>query len=90
MKVIEGFTLRTLGKDRFLVPESMGLVNFNKMIVLNPTAAFLWEKVGDCHEFTSQELVDDLLEAYEVEQDVAAKDVDTLLGQWKDAGLLEA
>jgi hypothetical protein len=43
MKTIEGFKLRKLGNEYILVGESMALINFNKMITLNETAAFLWE-----------------------------------------------
>ena len=43
MKTIEGFKLRKLGNEFILVGESMALINFNKMITLNETAAFLWK-----------------------------------------------
>ena len=41
MKTIKGFKLRKLGNEYILVGESMELINFNKMITLNETAAFL-------------------------------------------------
>ena len=44
MKTIEGFKLRKLGNEYILVGESMALINFNKMITLNETAAFLWQE----------------------------------------------
>ena len=47
MKTIEGFKLRKLGNEYILVGESMALINFNKMITLNETAAFLWEKAEE-------------------------------------------
>ena len=44
MKTVPGFRLRKLGNEYILVGESMELINFNKMITLNETAAFLWEQ----------------------------------------------
>ena len=46
MKTIDGFKLRKLGNEYILVGESMALINFNKMITLNETAAFLWEQAA--------------------------------------------
>ena len=42
MKTKVGFTLRPLGKDYILIADSIEQVDFNKMITMNQTAAFLW------------------------------------------------
>ena len=64
MKTIEGFKLRKLGNEYILVGESMALINFNKMITLNETAAFLWERAEKASEehdgFSATELCDAL------------------------------
>ena len=45
MKVIKGFKLRPLGGEYILIGESVELVNFNKMITMNESAAYLWQQV---------------------------------------------
>lgn len=49
MKAIKGFKLRPLGDEYILVGESVDLINFNKMITMNETAAYLW---GRCRNWT--------------------------------------
>ena len=93
MKTIEGFRLRKLGNEYILVGESMALINFNKMITLNETAAFLWEKAEqqtkDQGAFTAQELTQALCAEYEVAADQAAKDVEATVASWLEAGVIE-
>jgi hypothetical protein len=88
MKIKEGFRMRTLGKEFIIVGEGLAQVNFNKMISLNATAAYLWESVYG-KEFTSADLVKLLLDKYEVEEAVAAADVENLVKKWFEAGLIE-
>ena len=94
MKTIPGFRLRKLGNEYILVGESMELINFNKMITLNETAAFLWEqaenlsaKVGG---FTASDLCKALCTEYEVSPEQALTDVDATIHSWLDAGVIQA
>ena len=80
--------MRTLGKEFIIVGEGLAQVNFNKMISLNATAAYLWESVFG-KEFTSKDLVKLLLDKYEVSEEVATADVDNLVKKWFEAGLIE-
>ena len=68
--------------------EGSGQVNFNKIIALNQTAAFLWEKVTG-RDFNESELVSLLLEEYDVTEDVASADVCNLVLKWREAGLID-
>lgn len=87
MKITEGFKLRTLGNEYIIVGEGLAQVNMNKMISLNRTAAFIWESV-EGKDFTEEDVVDLLLENYNVERETAARDVAALLEKWTEAGLL--
>ena len=70
MRTIDGFRLRKLGNEYILVGESMALINFNKMITLNETAAFLWEKADELTKnqgtFDASALCKALCEDYDV------------------------
>lgn len=88
MKTIEGFKLRKLGNEYILVGESMALINFNKMITLNETAAFLWEQ-ADKGEFDVSSLCKALCAEYDVDPSQAMTDVQATIASWKEAGVIE-
>lgn len=88
MKVKDGFKMRTLLGEHIVVAEGLKNINFNKMISLNASAAYLWESVAD-REFCVDDLKDLLLEKYEVEADVAAADAAKVARAWLDAGIVE-
>ena len=80
--------MRQLCREHIVVAEGVELVNFNKMVVLNDSAAYLWESVAD-RSFSVEDLKDLLLERYEVDEETAAADAAKLASSWKDAGLIE-
>ena len=87
MKIKEGFKLRTLCGEHIVVGEGINVVDFNKMLTLNDSAAWLWEQVQG-RDFTSADLVALLMEKYEVEEQRAAEDVDKLLQTWQQEGIV--
>jgi hypothetical protein len=93
MRTINGFRLRKLGNEYILVGESVELINFNKMITLNETAAFLWqsaeENTARHGSFTASDLCDALCKEYDVAPEKAMTDVDATLHAWSDAGVIE-
>ena len=87
MQTIVGFKLRKLGSEYILVGESLELINFNKMITLNETAAFLWQE-AEKGEFTVASLAEALQAEYEVTADQAQADVTTTVQAWLEAGII--
>ena len=94
MRTIFGFKLRKLGNEYILVGESMELINFNKMITLNETAAFLWEQAESASaahgEFTAAGLCKALCAEYDVAPEQAMTDVEATIHSWLDAGVITA
>ena len=88
MKVKEGFRMRKLGREHIVVGEGLAQVNFNKMISLNSSAAFLWEQVQG-KEFTVEDLADALVGEYGIDRELALKDSASLAEAWIDAGIVE-
>lgn len=87
MRIKEGFVLRTISKDHVVVGEGIEQVNFDKLLTLNSTAAFLWEKaVG--RDFTVRDLADSLLEQYDVSEEQALEDVATWAETLKGQGIV--
>ena len=89
MKRTEGFVLRTVCGEKVIVGEGLGAIDFGKLISLNDTAAWIWEQAGEQGEFSVDSLADALCENYEVEAARAQADVEALLKQWKELGIVE-
>lgn len=87
MKIAEGFKLRTMLGENIITREGPEAVNFNKMVSLNATAAYLWKAV-EGKEFTVEDLRDLLLEEYEVDEETAMKDAGKLVESWLKVGLV--
>lgn len=89
MKIKEGFILRSICGEYIVVGEGLAQVNFNKMLSLNESAAYLWKEV-EGKEFTQEDLVALLLDKYEVSKEQAAADVEKLTATWINEGVVEA
>ena len=87
MKTVEGFRLREICGEFIIVPESTELVNFNKMIHLNATAAYLWEQVSALDEFTVEGLAKLLTDKYDVSDETALKDAEAIARKWVEIGI---
>ena len=87
MKLKKGFTLRQIVGENVLVAEGVENVDFDKMIVLNSTAKFLWESLQG-KDFTVDDAVKLLTDEYDVTAEKAREDVEKLFTQFKEAGIL--
>lgn len=87
MKTKQGFRLRELGGDYILIGESAELVNFNHLITFNEAAAYLWQQV-EGKEFDAETLTQLLLAEYEVSEEIARRDAQATLEDWKRVGIV--
>lgn len=88
MKTVKGFKLRPLGAEFIMTMEGARQVDFNRMIALNRTAAFLWRNVDEMESFEVDDLVRLLTGEYEVEEDIARRDSEAIVLKWKEAGIV--
>ena len=88
MKIKKGFILREMWGENIVTAEGLEHINFNKLISLNSTAAFLWNKVAG-QEFTAEEMAKYLVEEYQIDMELALKDSEALCQAWIDAGVAE-
>lgn len=86
MKLIEGFRLRNVMGQPTVIGEGVAQVDFNKLITLNHTAAYLWEQL-EGKEFDADTVASLLLERYDIPEDTASKDAEAICRQWLDNGL---
>ena len=89
MKIKDGFILRTICGEHVVVGEGLAQVNFNKMLSLNASAAYLWNEVTG-REFTVEDLTNLLTEKYDVSADRAAEDAAKVAEIWIREGVVEA
>jgi len=87
MRIKEGFILRTICGEHVVVGEGLSQVNYNKLISLNGSAAWLWEQVQG-RDFNAEDLAALLLERYEVSEEQARADSLKLLNVWKENNLV--
>lgn len=87
MKIKEDFVLRKVVDSYVVVPVNQMSLDFNGIINLNETGAFLFEILQNGAE--KEELLSKLLKEYEVSEEVAKKDIDVFLSKVKEADILE-
>lgn len=88
MKIKNGFELRTIGQDKVIVPEGIEVINFNKLVSLNETAAFLFETLKN-QDFDIDMAVKVIVDHYDIDEETAMNDVTPLIDKWLKIGLLE-
>ena len=88
MKRKEGFVLREVCGEKVIVGEGLGAIDFGKLLSINDTAAWIWEKAGELGDFTADDIARALCEDYEVDYETARADTERLLAQWKELGIV--
>ena len=87
MKIKDGYMVREVAGSQIVVPVGERTVDFNGIITLNETAAFLWEKLAAGAE--RADLLAAMLAEYDVDETTAARDIDLILQKLKDDDVLE-
>ena len=88
MRLKSGFGLRDICGEKVLVAEGLENIDFSKIVALNETSAYLWEKLEN-RDFGLNDMVELLLQEYDVQAEVAEKDCLELAQKWIEAGLAE-
>ena len=87
MKAKEGFVVRHILDEYVLLPTGDNISCFNGTILLNSVSAFIWEKLQ--HQISKEDLLQAVLDEFEVSRPIAAADLDNLLTALKSYGVLE-
>lgn len=88
MKIKTGFVLREMCGENIVTAEGMENINFNKLISLNSTAAFLWKNL-EGKEFTTEDMAQLLVEEYGIDMELAMTDSARLCKTWIEAGIAD-
>lgn len=87
MKISQNFILREIAGEYVIVPTGEAAYEFQGLITVNETGAFLWEKLQK-DEQTEESLVKVLCEEYETDQTQAEKDVAEFIQRLRQQNIL--
>ena len=87
MKIKSNFILRKVADSYVVVPVGKLTLDFNGIINLNETGAFLFGLLQEGAE--KEELLRKMLEEYDVTPEKAAADIDVFLKKAEEADVLE-
>ena len=87
MKIKQGYILREVAGNYIVVAVGEAVKNFNGIINLNETGAFLWKQLQE--GATEEQLQKAMLEEYDVQEDVAQKDIKAFIDKLNEKGLLD-
>lgn len=88
MKFKEGLTLRKLAGEYIIVKPDLGMQDMTNVFTLNSSSAYLWENLYG-KEFTAEDISALLVEKYNVDQELALKDANTLIELFRSNNLLK-
>lgn len=77
MKIQDEFVLREIAGDYVIIPTGKTALTFNGLITVNKVGASLWKMLQTEKNF--DDLVQGILDEYDVEEDVARKDIQEFL-----------
>jgi len=86
MKVEKEFVLREIAGDYIIIPTGKTVLEFNGLITVNEVGISLWNMLQK--EVSFDELVQGILEEYDVEEAVAREDIQEFLDQLIAGGIL--
>ena len=87
MKIKENLVLRRIGSEYVIIVPGKDSVDLTEVYTLNETSAWIWEQLKN-EDFTMDEIVDLVLQHYEVERERAMKDVQTFVDVLRTGGLI--
>ena len=86
MKLKQEFVLREVAGEHIVIPVAGLGDRFNGLLTLNETGVFIWKQLEQ--ERDEPQIVDALLEEYEVSRETAERDVAELCAQLRKLRIL--
>jgi len=87
MRIEQSFVLREIAGEYVIVPTGKAAMEFNGMITVNETGAFLWKQLSE--ERTGEELTEAVVREYEVDRETALRDTEEFVGLLRKYNILE-
>ena len=87
MKAREGFILRNLAGEYLLMPKGERIKSYDSVVLMNELSAFVWGKMQN--PVTQSDLLEAVLNEYDVDENTAREDLAGLLAELKEAGVID-
>lgn len=87
MKLKNNLILREIAGSWIIVPVAEMVVEFNGLMNLNETGAFLWRTLSEAVDM--DKLISGLMSEYDVDEETAKTDVLEFVKELEDKGLLQ-
>lgn len=86
MKLKKEFILRNIVGETVLVPINKSESNFDGLITINEVGKFIWENIELAKN--EEDLLSKILDEYDVEEEIARKDLNDFLQKLKDVDII--
>ena len=86
MRVEKEFVLREIAGDYIIIPTGKTILEFNGLVTVNEVGVSLWQMLQE--EVSFEQLVEGILEEYDVEEEVAREDIREFLDRMIESGIL--
>ena len=86
MQIKEGFILRHVGDEHMVMPTGANVARFGGAVVLTDVAAFIFEQLKQ--PIAKEDLLKLVVAEFDVDAETASQDLDELVGQFQEMGLM--
>lgn len=87
MKAIKDMMIREIAGEVILVPVGQASMSIHGMISLSESGVLLWKQLQN--ECSQEDLVNTILEEYDVDEETAKEDVKVFVNKMKTLGIIE-
>lgn len=86
MKIDKNFVLREIAGEYIIIPTGRTALEFNGLITVNEVGMELWKMLQE--DVTFDDLLNGILEEYDVDENVAREDIQEFLDRLVKGGIL--
>ena len=86
MRIKKEYVLREIAGDYIIIPVGATVLEFNGLITVNEVGVTLWEMLQE--EVTMEDLVQGVLNEYDVQEEDAREDIQEFLNELIKGGIL--
>jgi hypothetical protein len=86
MKIDRSFVLREIAGEYIIIPTGKTALEFNGLITVNEIGMELWKMLQN--DVTFEDLLNGIMEEYDVDEDVAKEDIQDFLDKLSNGGIL--
>ncbi len=83
------YIYRNIEGEGVLVPIKDNICNLENMLILNETSVLLWERIEKENTIEKEKLLEWLINEYEIEKEVAEKDLQEFIDDLSSSGCIE-